>query len=178
MSEDGLLIWLGALLAGVIAAALTLGLAQRIFAATHSPASRALIASVYTVPAVVAGYHAALGLSRLTATSSVWRQALHVFAKVQSALTDWRQRSLSWSLRPTNESHACNFAVFHRCREWSASCSKATYSSLAVSPGVRESRDGGASDRRPHYPSSRQICSKRPIPDAAFSCAATSFPSL
>jgi hypothetical protein len=89
MSEDRSLDSLGALLAGVIAAALTLGLAQRIFAATHSPASRALIGSIYTVPAVVAGYHAALGLSRLTATPSVWRQALAVVGSIVTAAVAW-----------------------------------------------------------------------------------------
>ncbi|MGD9656879.1 MAG: hypothetical protein AB7U61_04430 [Methylocystis sp.] len=79
----------GALLAGVIAAALTLGLAQRIFAATHSPVSRALIASIYTMPAVVAGYHAALGLSRLTATSSEWRQAFAVAGSIVLGAIAW-----------------------------------------------------------------------------------------
>lgn len=66
-----------ALLVGLITAALTLHLAQRIFSATSSPVGRALIASIFAAPAVIAGYHAVLGLSCLTATSS---GAQHVFA--------------------------------------------------------------------------------------------------
>lgn len=80
---------IGALLAGVIAAALTLSLAQRIFAATHSPVNRVLIASIFTMPAVIAGYHAALGLSRFTATSSVWQQAFAVLGATVVGTIAW-----------------------------------------------------------------------------------------
>jgi hypothetical protein len=73
---------IGALLIGLVAAALTLSLAQRIFVATRSPVNRVVVASIFATPAIIAGYHAALGLSRLTATSLVWQHAFAVIGAI------------------------------------------------------------------------------------------------
>lgn len=64
-------------LLGLMAGALTLGIGRVAFAVVQSVALRTVIAAVFTVPAVVAGYHAVLGLSAIGVPSPFWR---HVFA--------------------------------------------------------------------------------------------------
>src|SRR5258708_11008692 len=56
---------IGAFLVGLIAGALTLAAGQIAVAAFRSPVIRTAIALAFAVPASMAGYHAALGLSQL-----------------------------------------------------------------------------------------------------------------
>ena len=66
----------GAVLVGLLAAGLTLGLAQRLFAITHGPA-RLAVALAFAAPAAFAGYHGAIGLTG-GVESEVWRQLLAI----------------------------------------------------------------------------------------------------
>ena len=71
--------WLGALLVGLVAAALTLGVAQLVLAVTRSTTIRLAIAVLFAAPAAVAGYHVVLGLSRIGGAHGLWQP---VFASI------------------------------------------------------------------------------------------------
>ena len=75
--------WLGALLVGLVAAALTLGVAQLVLAVTRSTAIRLTIAVLFAAPAAVAGYHVVLGLSRIGGAHGLWQP---VFASIGALL--------------------------------------------------------------------------------------------
>jgi hypothetical protein len=70
---------IGALLVGVVAGALTLGIGQIAFAVVRPLPLRATIAAAFAIPAAIAGYHAVLGLSQIGVPSVLWRE---VFAWV------------------------------------------------------------------------------------------------
>jgi hypothetical protein len=55
---------IGALLVGIVAGALTLGIGQVAFAVVRPVALRAVIAAAFAVPAAFAGYHAVLACHR------------------------------------------------------------------------------------------------------------------
>ena len=70
---------IGALLVGIVAGALTLGVGQIAFAVVRPLPLRAAIAAAFAIPAAIAGYHAILGLSQIGVPSLAWRE---VFAWV------------------------------------------------------------------------------------------------
>ena len=72
---------IGALLIGIVASALTLGIGQIAFAVVRPLPLRAAIAAAFAIPAAIAGYHAVLGL--LADRRSVARLA-------RSVRLDWR----------------------------------------------------------------------------------------
>ncbi|MGB5083279.1 MAG: hypothetical protein WBO09_01455 [Methylocystis silviterrae] len=63
---------IGALLVGVVAGALTLGVGQIAFSAVRPLPLRAGIAAAFAIPAAIAGYHAVLGLSQIGVPSLIW----------------------------------------------------------------------------------------------------------
>ena len=65
-----------AITAGIIAAVLASGAAQYLYATTRSPLVRAAIALLLAGPAAFAGYHAALGIARITVTTGGSREGL------------------------------------------------------------------------------------------------------
>ena len=65
---------IGALLVGIVAAALTLAIGQIAFAVVRPLILRAAIAAAFAVPAAIAGYHAVLGLSQIGVPSLIWRE--------------------------------------------------------------------------------------------------------
>ena len=74
---------IGALLVGIVAGALTLGVGQIAFAVVRPLPLRAAIAAAFAIPAAIAGYHAVLGLSQIGVPSLVWRE---VFAWIGAHL--------------------------------------------------------------------------------------------
>jgi hypothetical protein len=70
--------WLGAIAAGILAAALTLGLGQVLMMIVRPVWARLLIASVFVAPAVVAGYHATHGIVKHTMPSETWQLVFSV----------------------------------------------------------------------------------------------------
>jgi hypothetical protein len=64
----------GALFVGFAGGAVTLVAAQAAFALVKSPVLRGAIALVFATPAVIAGYHAVLGLSQIGVPSLIWRE--------------------------------------------------------------------------------------------------------
>lgn len=79
----------GAVLIGLLAAALALAAIRRLFSATQSPAARALVAAIFVLPAGYAGYHAVLGLARLTVASSIWQQAFALVGAIAIGALAW-----------------------------------------------------------------------------------------
>lgn len=79
----------GAVLIGLLAAALALAAIRRLFSATRSPAARALAAAIFVLPAGYAGYHAVLGLTRLTDASSIWQQAFALIGAIAIGALAW-----------------------------------------------------------------------------------------
>jgi hypothetical protein len=72
----------GALLIGVASGALTLAAGRVAVAFSRSLALRVAIATVFAVPAAIAGYHVVFALSQIGVPSSAWR---HVFACLGAA---------------------------------------------------------------------------------------------
>ena len=73
---------IGALVVGVLAGGATLAIGQIIFATVRMPLIRAAIALLYAVPAVIAGYHATLGLAGIGVPSAGWRQAFAIVGAI------------------------------------------------------------------------------------------------
>lgn len=74
--------WLGALIIGVIAAGLTLGVGQLVLALTKSNLVRLAIALAFAAPAAFAGYHVALGLSHIGGARGAWQVVLAAIGAV------------------------------------------------------------------------------------------------
>lgn len=84
---------IGAILVGLVAAAVTLVVGQFLFAKIRSPAVRAIIAVLFAAPAALAGYHAVHGLTGVGETAEVWRQAFGVIAAVIIGFVAWSRVS-------------------------------------------------------------------------------------
>ncbi len=68
--------WLGAILVGLVAGALTLGVGQFGLAVSRSNSNRLAIVVAFAAPAAVAGYHVVLDLSRVGGAHGLWQQIL------------------------------------------------------------------------------------------------------
>ncbi len=64
---------LGAIVVGLIAAAVAFGVAQLVLATTRSTALRAIIVIAFAGPAAFAGYHVVLGLSHIGGAHGLWQ---------------------------------------------------------------------------------------------------------
>ena len=69
---------IGAALVGLAAGALVHAAGQIAFGAARGALARICIAAVYTIPAVVAGYYAVLGVVELCVPGAFWRQGFSV----------------------------------------------------------------------------------------------------
>jgi hypothetical protein len=85
----------GAILAGTAAGSVTLLIGHIVFTALRSPSLRAAIAFVFTLPAAVAGYHAALGVAHIAVPAEGWRQVIAVGAAIIVAGTAWARMALA-----------------------------------------------------------------------------------
>ena len=65
--------WLGAILIGLVAAVLTLGVGQLVLEVANSTLLRLGIALGFAAPAAFAGYHVVLGLSRIGGAHGIWQ---------------------------------------------------------------------------------------------------------
>jgi hypothetical protein len=80
---------IGVFLVGAFAAGATLGLGQLLFASVRSVWLRFAIALAFAAPAAIAGYHATLGLTRLTMPSEGWQIAFSVIGAIAIGVTAW-----------------------------------------------------------------------------------------
>lgn len=74
--------WLGAILIGLVAAALTLGLGQFLLASIRPLWIRLLIALAFVAPAALAGYHATHGIVQHTMPSDTWQIIFSVIGAI------------------------------------------------------------------------------------------------
>src|SRR5579875_2069513 len=85
---------IGALLVGIVAGALTLGIGQVAFAVVRPLALRAVIAAAFAVPAAIAGYHAVLGLSQIGVPSLIWREVFAWIGAILVGGTAWARMTV------------------------------------------------------------------------------------
>jgi hypothetical protein len=79
----------GAIIVGLIAAALTWGIGQGLFASLRSERSRGLVAVLFAGPAAVAGYLAARGLLTHSIDSDPWLLGLSTLFALASGFICW-----------------------------------------------------------------------------------------
>jgi hypothetical protein len=85
---------IGALLVGIVAGALTLGIGQIAFAVVRPLPLRAAIAATFAIPAAIAGYHAVLGLSQIGVPSLLWREVFAWIGAVFIGGTAWTRMTV------------------------------------------------------------------------------------
>jgi hypothetical protein len=89
-----------AIVIGAIASGVALVAARLAFTTLRSPFVRAVIASVFAIPAALAGYHAALGLAHIGGAANGWQQAIAVIVAVIVGATAWSRITLSTPPEP------------------------------------------------------------------------------
>ena len=77
----------GAMIVGGIAAALTVGLFQLLLLVARPAWIKLLVILAFVAPAVVAGYHATLGIVKLTMPSDIWQLAFAIVGAVAVGIT-------------------------------------------------------------------------------------------
>ena len=79
--------WLGAILVGLVAAALTFGLGQVLLAFIRPLWIRLAIALTFVAPAALAGYHATHGIVKHTMPSDTWQLIFSVIGAIAVGVT-------------------------------------------------------------------------------------------
>jgi hypothetical protein len=79
--------WLGAILVGLVAAALTLGIGQFLLAFIGSLWIRLAIALAFVAPAALAGYHATHGIVKHAMPSETWQLIFSVIGAIAVGIT-------------------------------------------------------------------------------------------
>jgi hypothetical protein len=79
--------WLGAIVVGLIAAALTLAAGQFLLTVVQPLWARMLIALVIVAPAAIAGYHATHGIVKHTMPSEAWQIVFSLIGAVAVGAT-------------------------------------------------------------------------------------------
>jgi hypothetical protein len=85
---------IGALLVGIVAGALTLGIGQIAFAVVRPLPLRAAIAAAFAIPAAIAGYHAVLGLSQIGVPLLIWREVFAWIGALFIGGTAWMRMTV------------------------------------------------------------------------------------
>ncbi|GAA0631377.1 hypothetical protein GCM10009424_00700 [Sphingomonas ursincola] len=79
--------WLGALVVGTLAAALTFGIGQVLLGSVRPLWARILVAVAFVAPAAIAGYHATHGIVKHTMPSEGWQVAFSIIGAVAVGVT-------------------------------------------------------------------------------------------
>ncbi len=79
--------WLGAILVGLVAGAVTLGLGQFLLAFIRPLWIRLTIALAFVAPAALAGYHATHGIVKHTMPSDIWQLIFSVIGAIAVGAT-------------------------------------------------------------------------------------------
>lgn len=79
--------WLGAIVVGLLGAALTLGIGQFLLIVAQPLWARMLIALVFVAPAAIAGYHATHGIVKHTMPSEAWQIVFSIVGAVAVGAT-------------------------------------------------------------------------------------------
>ncbi|RAZ88851.1 hypothetical protein DPM33_20665 [Mesorhizobium hawassense] len=79
--------WLGAILVGILAAGLTLGVGQILLGVISPMWAKLTIALVFVAPAIVAGYHATHGIAKHMMPSEIWQVVFSVIGAIAVGVT-------------------------------------------------------------------------------------------
>lgn len=79
--------WPGAILIGLIGAALTLGIGQFLLIVVRPLWIRLLVAAAFVLPAAIAGFHATHGIVKHTMPSETWQVIFSVIGAVAVGIT-------------------------------------------------------------------------------------------
>jgi len=74
--------WFGAILFGILAAGLTLGVGQILLGVVRPMWAKLAIAMVFVAPAIVAGYHATHGIAKHMLPSETWQIVFSVIGAI------------------------------------------------------------------------------------------------
>ena len=91
---------LGAPFVGIAAAGMTLAIGQTAFAMTRSVITRAIIATLFAVPATLAGYQVVFAMSQIGVPSLVWREIFACLGAVFIGSTAWMRLTIFTETRP------------------------------------------------------------------------------
>jgi hypothetical protein len=95
--------WLGAILVGVVAAGLTLGIGQVLLGIVRPLWARMLIALAFVAPAAIAGYHATHGIVKHTMPSETWQLVFSVFGAIAVGVTAFARVTAMAATGPTGQ---------------------------------------------------------------------------
>jgi hypothetical protein len=84
----------GAIFVGILAGGVTLVAGQYAFAFALSAWIRVAVALLFAAPAALAGYHATLGLAKLTMPSGAWQVAFSIVGAFAVGVTAWTRMPL------------------------------------------------------------------------------------
>ncbi len=79
--------WLGAIIVGLVSAALTLGIGQFLLIVVQPLWARMLIAFVFVAPAALAGYHATHGIVKHSMPSEAWQIIFSIIGAIAVGAT-------------------------------------------------------------------------------------------
>lgn len=98
----------GALLIGIVSGALTLAAGQLTLAVSRSLTLRVTIATVFAVPAAIAGYQVVFALSQIGVPSLAWREAFACIGALCIGGTAWVRLTVLARTRPSHSAGAVN----------------------------------------------------------------------
>ena len=79
--------WLGAIVVGLIAGGITLGIGQVLLVIVRPMWARLLIALAFVAPAVFAGYHVTYGIAKLAMPSETWQIVFSIIGAIAIGVT-------------------------------------------------------------------------------------------
>ncbi|MFG1379858.1 hypothetical protein [Xanthobacter autotrophicus] len=79
--------WLGAIVVGLIAGGVTLGIGQVLLVIVRPMWARFLVALAFVAPAVFAGYHATHGIAKLAMPSETWQIVFSTIGAIAIGVT-------------------------------------------------------------------------------------------
>ena len=79
--------WLGAIVVGLIAGGVTLGIGQVLLVIVRPMWARLLVALAFVAPAVFAGYHATHGIAKLAMPSETWQIVFSTIGAIAIGIT-------------------------------------------------------------------------------------------
>ena len=97
---------LGTPLVAVAAGGVTLAIAQIAFAMTRSFILRAVIAALFALPAIFAGYHVVLAMAQIGVPSLAWREVFASLGAVFIGGTAWTRLTVFTEPRPVEPGRA------------------------------------------------------------------------
>ena len=97
---------IGSIVLAVIAATATFGLFQLLVLVLRPTWLKLLVALAFAAPAAIAGYHATLGLVRLTMPSDTWQVIFAIAGAIAVGITAFTRLSLVAAPGPTGRSVA------------------------------------------------------------------------